>query len=482
MKKNIIPRRDHEVYFLPVPQGLKSKLLRHFVVGQMERLHPGFSGETALDIKRLVINKTRWVMATVMETETLTEYRILHKGCVFFTNTSIAVQKKGFTSGGVQAIGDELIGYDSEKKTPVSIPLEPGKTGGPERQPKTVKTVPARSGVFAGRKTPWRVTAVIVCIALLVPIPLFLFPAAKEAQAIAEVPTVAAAELAPVVKYPPSAIEILAGVSADLVGTGGKITRWRYNEAHNNDNPGPLLIVETRGIDVLSVHRLFSQYGYIVLGDIQDVRYIDGEPHLTVYLDTARGGYLTPPAGTFFSQNFSLPIFSDLTSALKRHDISVVSETLPSAENGNALYTMTYTAKGPALVRSMEIITDICDKYPVRVKGMDVSIGGETNVFTVICSLSQSDAPRYTVSALGDEKGKIPAAFGYRETPPPQAPKAVAVQQQAQQTQQVQQPQQAQQAQKPPEVSIVGTIRDDGGQILFYREEGDSKIKIKDTP
>ena len=489
MKKIRIPRRDHEVYFFPVPEAFKSKLIRSFVVKQMERLHPGFSGESALDIKRLVLNKTRWVMATVMEAETLEEYRILNKGAVFFTNTSIMVNKKDFTSGGIQTVGDECIGYDSE--TPFSIPLESGstesgKTDSFESPVKAVKTVPSRCRVFTGRIPAWRVTTMMACAALLAFIPLFIFPAAKEAGETLGVPfVVKVAEPSQKPKYPPPAIEILSDFSADFVLTGGKITRWQYSESYNNEDRYnealPHMIIETRGIDAISLHRIFNQYEYVVLEDIPVIRYINGEPYLTVFLNSVSKGYAAPRIGTFFSQGFSLPIFVDLMNELKRHEISVVSETLPSTENGNVLYTVTYTAKDRAFIRSMEIITGICDKYPVRVKGMDISIGGESDIFTVVCSLAQSDTPRYVTNGLGDKKAKIPSAFGYKETPPPPPPpKAVVAQSQATQPQEA--PQTPQTREPAPEVSVVGTIRGDRGQLLFYREAGNSKIIIKDTP
>ncbi|MDR1804395.1 MAG: hypothetical protein LBQ94_12400 [Treponema sp.] len=479
MKKIIIPRRDHEVYFIPVPEALKPKLIRSFAAAQMEKLHPGFSGETALDIKRLVFNKAQWVMATVMEAETLAEYRILYKGVALFTNTSIAVHKKDFTSGGVQTIGDERIGFDSEKDSPVSIPLE---SNGSENPQGAGKTFPAGCVVFAGRMPVWRVTAMIACAALAMLVALFFFPAAKAANETVIVPlAVTAAEPAPELLFPPSAIEILSDFSADFVLTGGKIKRWRYNEAQYAEDKSPLMAIETRGIDVISLRKIFAQYDYVVLDDVSDVRYIDGEPSLTIFLSAVREGYLAPLTGTFFSQSFSLPIFSDLTNELKRNGISVVSETLPSAENNNALYTVTYTAKDRALVRSMEAITAIYDKYPVRVKAMDVSIGGDNNIFTVVCSLVQSDAPRYT--AMGDEQripwDSIPAAFGYKEAaPPPPPPKAIAA---PVQTPQVSQPQMPPEQEIKPELSVVGTIRDARGQVLFYRDKEDNKIKTMES-
>jgi hypothetical protein len=479
MKKIIIPRRDHEVYFIPVLQAFGPKQVRSFAAAQMEKLHPGFSGEAALDIKRLVFNKARWAMVTVMEAETLEEYRVLHRGTRFFTNTSIAVYKKDFLPGGIKTIGDERIGFDSEKGAPVSIPLESGvsesrqteqsKTGDPSR-PKAMKAIPARSVVFARKKRAWRITAMIACA--MAPLPLLFFPAAKDAGETARVPVTVKAAEPPQLKYPPPAIEILSDFSAALFEAGGKITRWRYNESAS-----PLVVIETRGMDVLSLRNAINQYSYVVLEDISDVRYIDGESQFSVSLTAVRNGYVTPTVGTFFSQNFSLPIYSDLTGEFRRNGISIISETLPSDENGNALYTVTYTAKDRDLIRSMEIITGICDKYPVRVKGMDVSIGGEGSLFTVVCSLSQSDAPRYTIASLGDERAYIPKAFGYKEPAPPPLtlpPQKVA-------SVQVQEPQTSQAQEIKPELSIVGTIRDGQGQVLFYRDNEDNKIKTMES-
>jgi hypothetical protein len=492
MKKIIIPRRDHEVYFIPVPEALKLKQIRSFAAAQMEKLHPGFSGETALDIKRLIFNKARWVMATVMDAETLAEYRIINKGAALFTNTSIAVHKKDFTSDGVQTIGDERIGFDSEKNSPVSIPLESGKTGGSESPPRAGKNIPPRCRVFAGRMPVWRVTAMIACAALSMLLLLFFFPAAKAANEAVIVPLAAAAEEpAPVILYPPAAIEILSDFSADLVVTGGKIKRWRYNEAQYAEDRSPLVVIETRGINVLSLREIFAQYAYFVLDDVSDVRYIDEEPYLTIFLNAVREGYLAPETGTFFSQSFSLPIFSDLTNELKRNGITVVSETLPSAENGNAIYTVTFTAKGRALIRSMETITAICDKYPVRVKSMDVSIGGDNDLFTVVCSLAQSDAPRYAAMGEGENEiprdfitlENIPTVFGYKEVappPPPPAPPPKAAAAQAPVPQESQ-PQNSPEQEVKPELSVVGTIRDGQGQVLFYRDKEDNKIKTMES-
>ena len=130
MNKIIIPRKDHEVYFLPLPKEIKAKLMRVFVTEQMERLHPCFSSTSALDLRQFIFNQNRWIMVTVMKAETLAEYKIPNKGAVLYTNTSIAAHKKDFIQNGVNTIDDERIGFDAERNEPVSVPLEPGKADG----------------------------------------------------------------------------------------------------------------------------------------------------------------------------------------------------------------------------------------------------------------------------------------------------------------------------------------------------------------
>ena len=114
MKKIIIPRKDHEIYFIKPPDKIKNKNLKQYINDQLEQLHPAFSVNMAVDMKKLQIKEKIWIMATVMDETTLTEYRILNKDTLFFTNTSIAVHKKEFYKNGIIQINDEKIGYDDE--------------------------------------------------------------------------------------------------------------------------------------------------------------------------------------------------------------------------------------------------------------------------------------------------------------------------------------------------------------------------------
>ena len=463
MKKIIIPRIDHEVYFIPVPEGLKAKLVRSFAIEQLEKLHPTFSGASVFDLQHFVFCKSRWVMATVMEDETLAEYKILHKGASFYTNTSIAVHKKEFLSGGINIVDDEQIGFDAEKSEPVSVPLEQGNLRDKEGSPffyAKLKSIPSCHGVFSKRKPQRRVAAMTVCV-LLLALASSIFALAAKSSGEVRLPGEIALpfEEAEEVKYFPPAIDMLARIAADVVNSGGKLNKWRYNE-----DSDPLMEIQMRGMDVLSIHEVFNkneQYEHALLQDIQDISYDEGEPFVTVNLNAAKAGYTILKAGAFSLQSSTLPMIADLSNFLRQQDITIISEALPTSENGNIFYTITYTAKDWNLIRSLEIITETCDKYLLRVKKMDVSISNGNNKFTVICSLSCCELPDLTFTALNSEMNKIPEAFGFRDLPPPSVPQLMKI------------------PEARVEPRIVGSIRDNNGQMVFYHDADTGKIKVK---
>ena len=469
MKKIIIPRKDHEVYFIPVPEGLKPKLVRSFAVEQLERLHPKFSGTSVLDLQHFVFGKSHWVMATVMEDETFAEYKILHRGAAFYTNTSIVVHKKEFLNNGIAIVDDEQIGFDAEKGEPVSVPLEQDNLKLRESPPffkSKLKNIPSWYGVFSKSKPRRRVAAMTACVLLLVlGSSIFILAAKGSGEVRLPDKITVPEEKTEEVKYFPAAIDMLAKISADVVNSGGKIIRWLYNE-----DSDPFMEIQMRGVDVLTIHEIFNkteqnkngQYEHALLQDIQDVSYDEGEPLVTINLNAARAGYTILKAGAFSLQSSTLPMIADLSNFLRHQDITIISEALPTSDNGNIFYTITYTAKDWNLIRSLEIITETCDKYLLRVKKMDVSISNGNNKFTVVCSLSCCDLPDRSFTALGSEMAKIPEAFGFRDLPPPSVPRPIAM------------------PSTEGEPKIVGSIRDKNGQMLFYRDADAGKIKIRE--
>ena len=457
MNKMIIPRRDHEVYFIPRPEGLKTRTLRPYVIEQLDRLHPGFSAASRIDVQQFVFNGARWIMATVMDAETFAEYRILHKGSVFYTNTSIAVHKKGFANGGINVIEDEYIGFDAEKKEPLSVPLETASRVSSTETSTGAKAIPARYGVFGRKPLPGYAAAVIAAAALLLFLPAAFFFNESDITTAALVET--NAEPAAELKRLPSAMEILAYISAGVVDSGGEMAQWQYNE-----DIDPLLIIRMKGIDVLTAHEICARYDYFLLQDVKEVRYSGGEPYLTLYIHAARAGYAVPAAVSFPPQDIILPVSAGLTHDFRREGITIASETLPSFSGGNNLYTVTYTANGGKLIRSLDIIGSYCGAYQLSAKMMDISINSGSSYFTVVCSLARSDAPPSNSLPENSEKEKIPRAFGYRDNTQVIAAPHITT------------------TENNPEMTILGTIRDSSGQMLFYRDIHDAKIKVRGNP
>ena len=472
MKKIIIPRRDHEVYFISMPEDLKAKQVRSFAIEQLNRLHPGFSLSSNIDLQKFIFKGARWIMATIMDAETFAEYKILHKGTAFFTNSSIAVYMKDFLNRGINTIDDERIGFDTEKNEPVSIPLEPEtpesetKDNSPELSAR-VKTIPVRHGVFGKRKQRRRAAAIIAGAALLLLSAVFMFNG-RNANEVNPVETFT--EPASEIKYLPHATKILTEISSDVVDACGKIAQWQYNE-----DAEPFLLIRLSGIDALTACQIFAQYDYLRPRDIEEIRYSNGEPYLTLNINSVKEEYVIPTVVSFLRQSSVIPIFNDLTGDLKHGEVSIISEILPLANNSNNFYTITYSVDGRNLIRSLDIITNYCVKYPLKIKRMDISINSECYLFNVVCSLAQCETFQHVHLKEGYEtqlikKEKITSAFGYKDNPM-SAKQTIA---------------RGTFNKKPSEensqTSVLGTIRDGSGRMLFYRDTNGGKIKVRGNP
>jgi hypothetical protein len=156
-------------------------------------------------------------------------------------------------------------------------------------------------------------------------------------------------------------------------------------------------------------------------------------------------------------------MLSDLVNDLKQSEILIVSEIFPTVDNGNSFYTLTYAADGKNLIRSMEIVSENCNKNQLRLKSLDLSINNDRNNFIVECKLSQADSTGNDIAGMGNGKDKIPAAFGYKEKIPAQA--AVIIKEP--------------EISPDPETPVIGSIRDGNGKMVFFREPGNGKISLR---
>jgi len=460
MKKIIIPRKDHEVYFISVPAEIKRKSIRPFIYEQLQKLHPTFSNASVFDWQHLAINNSQWLMVTVMDMETLEEYRILHKGAAFFTNTAIAIHKKGFINGGLNVIDDELIGFDIENNKPVSFPPEhsaerasAGNNSNPDQQD-ALRHIPVWHGIFTENRQRQGLKTLGISIPAILFLSLVLILAAKDTKSTVHMDT--PFEQLEEIKYLPPAIEILEKFSCDILEAGGRMAYWKYNEDSEH-----IIEIQIQGIDLLKIYSICNCYEFLSLLDMHDIKYKEGEPVVTIQFDQGGKGYTFAKNVVFPSQESAIQMINQISDSLQKEKVSISSEILPSDHNRKSFYTIAYTAKDMNLISSLEIIAAFCNEYSLNITKIDVSIASGNNFFTVNVSLSQSGESYHALHSLGNEKTKIPIAFGYKEETQNIAPpekRAIEVK---------------------PENSLLGSIRDTSGQIVFYHDANTNKIFIK---
>jgi hypothetical protein len=255
--------------------------------------------------------------------------------------------------------------------------------------------------------------------------------------------------------YLPSAIKILENFSCDIAEAGCRMIYWKYDE-----DSDPIIEIQIQGMDLVKIYEICNRYDFLSLQDIQDVKYNEGKPFVTIQLKQAEKGYTLPNANAFSSQSSIIQLIDGISNLLQRQKVSISSEILPADHNGKNYYAITYTAKDRNLISSLEIIAASCNEYLLSIKSLDVLIANDGSLFTVNVSLSQSDEANYALHSLGNEKGKIPIAFGYRE----EVIKIVSPDKKT--------------IEEKPKNSLVGSIKDASGQMVFYHDASTKKIVV----
>ena len=472
MKKIKIPRKDHEVYFIPLPDKNTGKKMQPFITGELEKSHPAFSPATPFDFRKIRLNNAGWIMATVMEENVLAEYRILHGNAVFYTNTSALVKNKNFVNCRPVNIDDEYIGYDAVKNEPVSVPDVKEENA---ESPFLQKEIKRRHGVF-NKKFPVMRTAFIITGTalsfllflnfhnqnmepLVQPVntePVYFAEQANSAepvnaeQAAGQVPETQLMDL-------PSPVNILAAMSTDILKAGGKIMHWNYK-----GDTAPLVAMRLKGLNLQRIHEICNHYDYLQLQDIHDVTYSNESPYTAINLNLSGEKYLLPEKGIFGDQGSILPAITQLTNVFLYNEIMIVSEMLPLPNISNN-YRITYNAVDWNLIKSLESILGICTKNQMHISELDIRISDGGNYFTTNCSLARNMSSGFPNEMPGNEKYNITAAFGYTGIEPvtDEIPDMYLQEENSNQI-------------------IIGLIKDREGQTVFYRESGDAKIRTRE--
>ncbi|MCL2243642.1 MAG: hypothetical protein FWC03_04150 [Treponema sp.] len=469
--KRIISRKDHEIYFIPRPEDLKPHNTKRHVFDTLSELHPVFSSKCQVDIKSFLFNKKRWFMASVISADVLSDYKLMYRGASFFTNTSILAHEKDFIKSNPVKVDDELIGFDSEKNIPVSIPLENTVLNNEQSLSCKLSNIPSRCSVFRESKTKWFNAAIIACLAVLV---MFIFASAYLNTGIAkpvDIITKYFEEKSEEIIYFPSAVSILAGISEIILSENGVIENWQLNE-----NAFQYITIQCSNVSASAAYKLFSELDYLVLQDIQNVNYIDGKPQLTVILNKKQD-YFSLPVSLVITNNKFIDEFAELTSLLKNLNIEIFSEILPSVINNSLYYSISFSANEKNIVSSMEVLDDFCEKYSFNIKRLDVSAETDKKTFPVTCTLSSVDLQNGRFKILDSKNEFIPLAFGYK---PVEAKRKIFITEEKRKNPEEEYEIISEPVETINMIKIIGSITDaDGMKIYFHDNEGKITIRNK---
>jgi hypothetical protein len=467
-KKILLPRKDHEVYFINLPEGIKKRRVAAYVEDTLHERHPGFSPASVCDSHRVSIDGRKWIMATVMEHETLAEYRLTHPRALLFTATGVLVRRHGFPRMGMTVLADETVGYDVRDNLPVSLPVrETPEDDKPAADISTLlKKTPSRYSVFRTRRSP-----VLYALFLLPPAALGAIILARPRLPPPEVPVTL--EVPAVIPAPkpdaPDALTTLAELAGAIGAGRGTIDHWQYDETTE-----PALTIQLTGLEADTMYGMITAFPYAVIHDISDISYAGTIPRYTVRLSRNTGAYRIPDLRGFTTQEESLRLFSLLRERFSVLQVRVVSESPPPPATGTGAGTVTLEVEGRDLAGALEAAGETFNGYGLGIRAMTVSLDKSRGIFTFSCSFMPCrDIPGPSLSAevnntiFGDAifTDAIPAAFGYIEKKVPEkAPEAVTVSPQP----------------EKPSYTTVGTIRDEGQNTIMYYKNPEGKIIIQE--
>jgi hypothetical protein len=409
MKKNIlIPRKDHEIYFIPVIDSVKRKNLKTVISGRLRELHPGFSPSTVFDCKKITLNDKAWYVITVMQQETLMEYRLLYRKASFFTATSLLICVKDFIKSPPCHLPDETIGYDTEHETPISVPgvvsdnppIEPFP---PDRINKLLEQANGFQSIFK-RKHPLVFASFFGIVSLAV---LFfsLFFYGHHGGALFPAPPVQP-EKPRLLQPVPTAFEILAQVASAVQSGEGIIHQIQYDESQP--------IVCTLNLNNIDPELLFERMAsmlYIKPSGISDIQYIDDKPQYTAYIVLEDGLYHFSYASPFFDQEQLFSVLSTLRSRLRDYRVQLVSETLPQADSD--VCTISLTVLASTFIKAIETIESELEINQLCIRRMMVSYDQDNAKFLLTYSFSPYQKTSMPVPLLSENKLAILPAFGY---------------------------------------------------------------------
>jgi hypothetical protein len=451
MKNILIPRKDHEIYFIQANDNIKRKDLRAFISNCLRELHPGFSPSAAFDFEKITFKDKIWYVVTVLQQETLMEYRLLHRGASFFTATGLLVHARGFIEGSIYHLTDETIGYDLKQEMPVSVPgIDSGYTHTEPLPLEYIDKLLEHANRFQSifrKKQPFIffLLPAVLFLTALVSVPFFYSRSVDSLpQNLIVKPEEEPKQLQPL----PTAFELLARIASVVQAGDGIIQQVQYDESQ------PILLsLYLSDIEPSLFFERVAVLSYIKPSGVSDIRYIDNTPQYVAYVALETSEYRVSYSSPLFEQERLFAILSELRNRLRDYNVQFVSETLPQAENPWGAVALSISAYD--FIQAIEIIEKELDVNRLCIRRMAVSFVPDNSMFLLTFSFSPYQENVLSLPLLSDNKTAILPAFGYMPAPVVQKPAARI------------------------DNSIytkIGVIHDEDGKVTTYYKDEEGKI------
>jgi hypothetical protein len=405
-KKLLIPRRDHEIYFIPFKNELKKKEYPSYIQENLYHLHPGFSESSAYDTQKIILDKKPWFMVSVMVQGVLTEYRISNPYVSFFTSTCLLVRQKKFTESEAYNFPDEQIGYNKVKHEPFSLPIALGDQKASHDNNtilSLLKKAPGGYRVFPKKSPQLPLLAACTVVVMLIAF-LFLYNFKRP-------PVINKEETASVTaayKEMPSPLQMFAAIACVLHNDGGVILQWQYDRMQD-----PAFIISLEGIEPNSLPAVFDSLRYVTFDSISDIKYADNIPQYTLYLSFNESAFITPVYFNMENQEDIFPILDNFHSDLNKHHVLFLTEALPTERNGFDACSMAISCPPDELTSVMETIENILSIYQMCLTRMSLVLNKNDKLFSFSYSFSPGGRAYKPEEMFSPQKyNELLSAFG----------------------------------------------------------------------
>jgi hypothetical protein len=284
---HLIPRKDHEVYFIEINAGMpqRKRYLERFIGERLSLLHPGYTASFATDIKRIETGGRKWLMVTVMSSSLLREYRLLYPRAKLSTASSSFFSKPDFGKDEPRQFLDEIIGFSKEKNEPVSYQIfDQNAPSDDLRLEPDTGYLNGRAYVFTESVKKPAMIALSALLLLLIGLSVAFIGTGTILNGAKEKSHSLQPE-SPQKEFLPDTLDLLDIFSSKVIVLGAIADRFEYSETA--ERPFVFLLRNSAAVTACAA---MNSIGGLVFIESSSIEYVNAEPSFSLYygLDAAK--------------------------------------------------------------------------------------------------------------------------------------------------------------------------------------------------